>query len=302
MVSLTLILSLLLAGMALGRLSVFGPGAAATLNQYVIHISLPALILLRIPQLRLTSDLWLPLVVPWLMLGLSAALILLLGRLLAWERPVVGGLLLVVPLGNTSFLGLPMIEALWGPEQVPFGLLYDQFGSFPGLALYGPLVVGLYGGAATEHPRPRDILRRMVTFPPLLALLIALLLRDWTLPPALTIPLTRLADTLVPVVMVAVGLQLRPRLPRADWLPLTAGLVLKMGLAPLAALGFTTLVGVTGPVATITVFEAAMPPMITAGAIAHAAGLAPRLTGALVGLGVLLSCATLPLWTWVLRS
>ena len=45
----------------------------------------------------------------------------------------------------------------------------------------------------------------------------------------------------------------------------------------------------------VTVFEAAMPPMITAGAVAIMAGLAPRLSAAMVGYGILLAFITLPL-------
>ena len=48
--------------------------------------------------------------------------------------------------------------------------------------------------------------------------------------------------------------------------------------------------------ARVTVLEAAMPSMVTAGALAIAHGLAPRLAAAMVGYGLLLSLATLPLW------
>ena len=44
-----------------------------------------------------------------------------------------------------------------------------------------------------------------------------------------------------------------------------------------------------------TVLEAAMPPMVTAGALAIAQQLAPRLAAAMVGYSLLLSLLTLPL-------
>ena len=43
-----------------------------------------------------------------------------------------------------------------------------------------------------------------------------------------------------------------------------------------------------------------MPTMITAAALAIAAGLAPRLAAAMIGYGILLSLATLPAWAWLL--
>ena len=45
-----------------------------------------------------------------------------------------------------------------------------------------------------------------------------------------------------------------------------------------------------------------MPTMITAGALAIAHNLAPRLAAALVGYGILLSLLTLPAWLWLLEQ
>jgi predicted permease len=51
----------------------------------------------------------------------------------------------------------------------------------------------------------------------------------------------------------------------------------------------------------VNVLETAMPPMITAAALAIAHCLAPRLAAALAGYGILFSLVTLPLWAWALR-
>jgi predicted permease len=73
-------------------------------------------------------------------------------------------------------------------------------------------------------------------------------------------------------------------------------LVLKLAVMPTIALLLVPLLGLHGPMARVTVLEAAMPSMVTAGALAVAHGLAPRLAAAMVGYGLLLSLATLPLW------
>jgi hypothetical protein len=57
-----------------------------------------------------------------------------------------------------------------------------------------------------------------------------------------------------------------------------------------------------GLAAKISVFEAGMPPMVTAGALALIAGLAPELTAALVGLGLMVSFLTLPLLFQILQT
>jgi len=45
-----------------------------------------------------------------------------------------------------------------------------------------------------------------------------------------------------------------------------------------------------------------MPPMVTAGALALLAGLAPELTAALVGLGLMVSFLTLPILFQILQA
>ena len=70
---------------------------------------------------------------------------------------------------------------------------------------------------------------------------------------------------------------------------------IKLVLAPALALLFCNLLGQGSLPARAAILEAGMPPMITAGALAVIAGLEPRLAVAMVGLGMLVSFATLPL-------
>jgi hypothetical protein len=230
---------------------------------------------------------------PWTMLALTAAAVLLLARFFRWPRQTAGSLLLLAPLGNTSFLGFPMVTSLLGEAALPYAVIYDQLGSFLGLATWGSVVIALYGQGA-ERPTAAAVARKIATFPPFLALLAALALRPLGYHQAVARLVDALAATLVPVVMVAVGCQLRVRVGRAAVGPLVAGLGLKLVAAPLAALALCRALGFEGPAAATAVLEAGMPPMISAGALALLAGLAPELSAALVGRGVLGSFVTLP--------
>ncbi|MBF0455211.1 MAG: AEC family transporter [Magnetococcales bacterium] len=294
------ILLLLFSGMGLRRLGLFHESAALSFNQYVIYLSLPALILIQVPKLTFSTELLTPILMPWLMMGFSAGAVVVLGRFLGWSRSIVGGLLMVVPLGNTSFLGIPMIDALFGADLVPYGVLYDQLGTFPGLTIYGALILAVYSGDGAVSAR--KIIHKILTFPPFLALLAAAIIasQGWVLPAMVTSILERLAATLVPVVMVAVGLQLTFHLEKQYVKPLLAGLGLKLFIAPLVALLVCSWLGLEGDPARIAIFEAAMPSMITAGALAIAAGLAPDLMAAMVGVGLLSSYVTLPIWRFFL--
>jgi hypothetical protein len=284
----------LLAGMGLRRLPSFPEQTGTVLNLFVIYVSLPALILLKVPELAFSGELLVVVAMPWTMLLLSALAVLGLTRLFRWDRPTTGCLLLLVPLGNTSFLGIPMVRAFFGEAAVPYAVLYDQFGSFLALATYGSLILALYGSSGS-NPTWTSVVKKIVVFPPFLALLLALFLRQSSYPAVFLELLKSLAATLVPVVMIAVGYQLTLRLNREIMAQVGVGLALKLVAAPLAALLLCRLAGLDGEAVRVAIFEAGMPPMVSAGALAVLAELSPPLTAALVGAGIVLSFATLPL-------
>lgn len=284
----------LLVGLGLKRLRAFPEQTGTVLNLFVIYVSLPALVLLKIPELTFSSRVLTPVLMPWLMLAVSAGLLLILARLFAWDRPTTGCLLLLVPLGNTSFLGIPMVKAFFGEAAIPYAVLYDQLGSFLALATYGSLVLGLYSTAGVR-PDLSSVVKKIATFPPFLALLTALLLKNFAYPAVAVSLLQALAATLVPVVMIAVGYQLTLRLNRAVLGQMGVGLAIKLVAAPLLALLLCRLAGLNDEPARVAIFEAGMPPMVSAGALAILADLSPPLTAALVGVGIILSFATLPL-------
>ncbi|MEA3279213.1 MAG: AEC family transporter, partial [Thermodesulfobacteriota bacterium] len=156
------------------------------------------------------------------------------------------------------------------------------------------VILAYYGG--DEKPRLKSVVRRTITFPPFIALLLAILaLKGFSYPtPAKTL-LISLAATLVPVVMVAVGFQLHLKLSSSVIKPLGAGLLIKLVVAPAAALLMCTMLNFDSQAVRVSIFEAGMPPMVSAGALAIIGGLSPRLTAALVGFGVLMSFITLPI-------
>ena len=102
-------ITFLLIGMLIKRLPNFPDETGNSLNLFVIYISLPALVLLKIPELTFSQELLVPAIMPWGMLLFSSALILLLSRIFRWDRPTTGCLLLIIPLGNTSFLGIILV-------------------------------------------------------------------------------------------------------------------------------------------------------------------------------------------------
>ncbi len=287
-------IAFLVIGMALRRLPEFPSETGNVLSLFVIYISLPALVLLKIPELVLSRNLLIPAIMPWLMLLFSAAVILLLSRLLNWTREITGCLLLLIPLGNTSFLGIPMVKAFFGSQGIPYALIYDQLGSFLALATYGSFIIAFYG-KGRNRPNVKSVMKKILTFPPFIALILAFIIRDLPFYSKTVSLLTILAATLVPLIMIAVGFQLRLQLDRNMATQISLGLIIKLIVAPLAALLLCKIIGLRGEAVHVSIFEAGMPPMVSAGALAIFAELSPALAAALVGLGIVLSFATLPI-------
>ncbi|MET0387906.1 MAG: AEC family transporter [Polyangiales bacterium] len=295
--ALLLVLVMLGAGYACARFDLIPREASDGLHRFVLYICLPAMIWRLVPTLQREPDLWLIVLTPWLLLGVSAGLTYGLCRALGWSRGVTGALLLCVPLGNTSFLGFPMVAALLGEPALRYAVLYDQLGSFLALSTYGLFIVSYFSGGAP--PSAAQVLRRIVSFPPFIALLLAFtpLVRFAVLQPVWQ----RLSETLVPVAMFAVGLRIELRPPR-PYAGVAAGLALKLLVVPALAWLFLRAVDAQPLLLRVAVLEASMPAMITAGAFAMLAGLAPELAAALVGYGVLISLVTLPLIAALLGS
>ena len=294
-----LILAMLALGMAFARLKVLPANAAETLNLVVLYVCLPAAILIYVPRLHVDASLAGVIATPWLLAVATVALVMLATRLFRFRREETAVLLLCVALGNTSFIGYPMVRALLGEHALPYAVVYDQFGTFVLLSTFGLYVLAKYGGDAP--PTARQILMRIVKFPPVWALIAGLVVMPEQPPAWIASALQKLADALLPLVMLAVGLSIQLKLPRDEVKPLATGLLLKLLVMPALALPLALLFGMRGEMLQVNVLESAMPTMITAAAMTVSHGLAPRLAAALVGYSIVLSMAMLPLWAFALQ-
>lgn len=286
--------------MLLRRFRRMPDNAPATLNGFIIHVSLPALTLRYIHELKISGDVMLTALMAWLVFGLSFLFFRAVGRWLRLPRATTGALILVGGLGNTSFFGLPMVEAFYGKEGLATAIIADQLGSFFALSVLGITVAGIY---SSGRPTAAEITQRIALFPPFISLIIALLLipvgyADW-----FAALLQRLGDTLAPLALLSVGMQLRLGHIARHKRNLALGLAFKLILAPLAIwLLYVQLLGARGLPIQVTLFEAAMPSMITAAIVAKEHDLDPDLANLMVAVGLILSFFTLTAWWWLWRG
>ncbi|MBA3025408.1 MAG: AEC family transporter [Sulfurimonas sp.] len=278
------------AGYLIQKANIFSKDAATTLNQFVIYISFPAIILLQVPKISFSMEMLYPAFIAWIVMFFSALAVLFISKMMHFSKEITGALMLVGVLTNSSFLGIPIVNAYLGADAIAYVLVYDQLGTFLAFTIYGTFVASYY---SSEHKLDfKLITRKLLTFPPFMALLLAFFLIGREFHPAITSTLSSLSATIVPLALVAVGLQLQFRLPKDDFKPFGAALFVKLIFAPLVAIIICEIFDFHGLFAQVSILEAGMAPMITAGVLASMAGLAPRLSSSIVGYGILVSFVT----------
>lgn len=290
-------LLLLFVCLALGALVArFGkpaPVLAQSLNWWVLNVALSALALHLIPRLTFDWDLWfLPAAMGFVFVG-ALPFFTLLGRAMHWPRERIGALTLVCGLGNTAFIGYPLVEALRGQEGLQLALIADQTGCFLTLAIGGTVVAALYSGGSTTAG---VVIRKVAFFPPFIALLAGIAvgsLGGWHAD--IDEVLSRIGATLTPLALFSVGLQLRLRFERGQGRAIAAALGWKLVLAPLIVALTGIGLGVQHLVMTVATLESAMGPMVSGAILAEQNKLEPSLAYTVLGAGILLSFITVPI-------
>ena len=268
-------------------------GIVHGLNWWVLNIALPALVLELIPRVRLDAQLWFLVAATWLTFFGAWLLFAWLGPRLGWSRGRIGALVLVCGLGNTSFMGYPLLQALHGEAGLTLAVVADQLGCFPLLASVGVVVACLYAG---RDPDPRRIARRIATFPAFIALVVGIVagvLVGW--PTVLDGVIFPLGGTLTPLVLFSVGLQFRLQGGERQFGAAAWGLGWKLLLAPALCWALGVAAGVGGLTLTVGVLQSAMAPMVSAAILADEYELDPALANTVLGAGIVLSLLTVPL-------
>ena len=291
--ALWLLIACLLLGFLVARLGKPPATLAQGLNWWVINIAFSALVLSLVPKIAFDWHLWFLVVSMWFVFLGAWAFFTFIGKRCGWSLQLIGALTLVCGLGNTSFIGFPLIEAMRGVEGLKLALIGDQAGCFVALGVGGTIVAAVYSGRSVA---PMTVARRVLLFPPFASLLVGAAVGaagGW--PDVLDAIFARLGATLVPLALFSVGLQFQLHLGRGQLAAIATGLSWKLLLAPVLVWSAGVLCGIAGPVLTIAVLQSAMAPMISATILATQNDLEPQLANTILGMGILLAFVTVPI-------
>lgn len=282
-------------GILLQRVPAFPKSTPVVLNQYIIYVALPSLALYYLPKIELGTHLLFPAAVAWISFGLAYFFFTFLGKKYGWSRKLIGCLILTGGLGNTSFVGIPIIDALYGKEGLETLIIVDLPGTFVVLSTLGVWVANRFSSKKDDTP----MLKKMFSFPPLMAFFVGLGLTILKLdfPETLSETFKNIAATISPIALISVGYQLKFQKESKHFKYLALGLLFQLILLPAVILGlYYGLLGQTDLATRVCIIEAAMAPMITAAIIASNYGLKPQLSNMMVGFGIPISFVTIGLW------
>lgn len=290
-----LLILLFAAGWFARRRGWLQPAHAGKMLQLVITIGLPALFLADVSRIPLQRELIALPVSGVLIILATLVLSLLAGGALKLPRADQGALTICSMSINNGFL-FPFVIAMWGQQGFAHMALFDMGNALcAGSLVYA--IAAWYGGHGTGVAA---VLRRVASFPPLWALIVALLINGAgvALPDSLVNVLGTAGRLILLLVIVALGVLFDARLLRDARVLVTLLLRIGAGLA----LGFLCvwIFGLEGLTRSVVLLGSAAPIGFSAVVIANREQLNRELAASAASISVLLALAYVPLALWLL--
>lgn len=208
--------------------------------------------------------------------------------LLQLNRAELSAFVLVVMISNGGNYGLPVVLFAFGNEALAHASIFFVTSSILTNTL------GVFVAAAGRRSK-WDALQGVARIPTVYSVLAAVLILavGVSVPNVILRPVGLLGDAALPMMMLVLGMQLeKASLPKRPSIALAA-IALSLAVAPLVALGLTSILGISGPARQAGVLLAAMPVAVVTTILALEFDLAPAFVTSTVFLSTLLSPFTL---------
>lgn len=266
----------------------------------LLWIGVPITIVFFLHGADLSSRIWIAPLVAWIAMILGATLawvwVRYRSRHISWNRSTQGSFILTTMVGNTGYLGYPIVLSLLGSQYFVWALFYDLLGTTLGAYGLGLGIAALFG---TAVPNRWQLLGQLCQNPPLWSFVLGLGLRQVLFPPLLEQSLQALAWLVVGLSLVLLGMRLGRlyswhRFPEA-----LRSLSIKMLLVPLLVAIALSFVGISGPIRLALILQTAMPPALATLVLSEVYELDQDLTVTAIAMGMIGLLITLPLWVWL---
>lgn len=231
---------------------------ARPLNTVLVWVGLPALIFMAVYRSPVDLRLAVLPVIGWGVVLVGLGLAWLVARALKLKGPTAGAFILVAVFGNTGYVGYPVAQALLGDAGLVRAIFSDVFGNTAAVISVGTLIASHYG----EHEVKVNPLKEILGFPPFIALAAALALHSVPVPEPVMSWLDALGRLVIPMIMISVGLTLKPMALRRNAGRASLVAVLKLLALPLVAWGLGSLLLSDQESLRVAVLQGGVPTML----------------------------------------
>lgn len=233
---------------------------------------------------------------------LSASLVWLIYRNFNISSATLGSIILAGSLTNATYQGLPILHNQLGALGTAITIQYDFFAQTPMLLTLGILLAKHFSNLGNTHTT-EHWLTTLIKVPALWAALIGLIINQTHTTPIepLITWLTHLSDPVIPLMLITIGLGLKPESIHIKDLPILAPVVIiKLLIAPLIIIGIAHLFKLDANIIMGLALEAGMSSILIAIVIVERYHLDANKFIEIVTITLLLSLGSLPLWQWLL--
>lgn len=280
--------------------------APALVGRFLFWVGVPGSLIHFLRQADLSGGVWIAPAMAWVAFGVSLLLawVWLRIQFRQWTDPAKGAFLISAMVGNTGYIGYPVILLLpqLGTDYFGWAVFYDLLGTVFGAYGLGIMIGARYGqgvGAARSLTPWQQSLRALLTAPTFPALLIGLLLRPVDLPPWLDRGLQGFAWSMVMLSLVLMGMRLQQLRSWHKVPPAIAATTLRMLVAPLVVGLILTFAGIGTAPRLVVILQAGMPSALATLVLTETFNLDRDLAVTCVGVSSAVLLLTLPLWLWL---
>ncbi|MBQ0105627.1 MAG: AEC family transporter [Armatimonadetes bacterium] len=226
---------MLMIGYGAKKLNILKEENAGIINSIIINITLPAYVIAHILGKELDVNMFATPVVLYVITGLTVILSLLICKILKLSDKLTYSIVLTASFANTGFLGYPIVEALFKGNDmaIPTAVIVDQIGMQLMLYISAPIIAAFIIKENKEEKITFRTLLGVFRSPVLSVSVLALIFHRIILPDCIMQTCNHLSGATVPLVMIAIGLKIKPSETPKYVLPVIIVLILKMIFQPI---------------------------------------------------------------------
>ncbi|MFN8670544.1 MAG: AEC family transporter [Candidatus Sericytochromatia bacterium] len=269
------------------------------LNLWIIYVALPCVSLKYIPSIKWNYNLLIPILTPIFCLILGKLFIDLYNKFNVLDKKTRSVLFLTAALSNTSFIGFTLVSVYFGDENLNIAVICDQI-TFILLSSIG--LISAIKAQEHEFFDYKKVIYKILKFPPFIGFVSAIVLPLFFNLDFFNQIFSKLAATTPPLALLSIGLQLDLSGWEKDVKHIISVVSYKLIFLPIILILLFYLLGFKGIISQVTLFEMAMPSLLSASVIISEYNLNVKLGNLIIGFSIVFCFITTFIWSYIIHN